>query len=118
MTWLSTQDPVLSSDWDAQLPKDLLRGDNSSAEWINLNTGASIVLVPDGGWRGAQQGDYPSRYRVFHRTPQSAPVELTFAFLEKARNEGQFDQGLTGNKTYLRVRESCIAEIERILSEH
>lgn len=118
MAWLSTGTGTLTEGWDVYLQERIFREDKTDAEWINLNTGASLVLVADGGWRGAQHGTYESRYMVFLRGGQAAPVEMTPAFLGKARNGGAFEKDRTGSETYADVRRSCITEIERILEDH
>lgn len=118
MAWLSTGSSKLTEGWDSFLQPKIKFEDRTDAEWINLNTGASLVMVADGGWRGAQYGTYRSHYRVFLRGSQAAPVEMTFAFLGHARNGGVFDKGQTGSDNYSEVRNSCVAEIERILKEH
>lgn len=73
--------------------------------------------VSVGGWRGAQYDDYRSCYRVFLRAGQAAPVEMTSAFLGGARSRGVFENGRSGTDTYNAVRDSCVAEMERILQE-
>lgn len=118
MAWLSTGSSKLTEGWDAYLQPRIRFEDRTDAEWINLNTGASLVMAADGGWRGAQHGTYRSHYRVFLRGGQAAPVEMTFAFLGDARNGGVFDNGGSGSDNYSAVRRSCIAEIERILQDH
>lgn len=115
MTWLSTGTQNLTEGWGEYLKDKIKSEDRTDAEWINLNTGASLVLVADGGWRGAQHGDYKSRYRVFLRTAGVNPVEMTFAFLRNARNGGAFDEGKSASDTYKAVLRSCKAEIECIL---
>lgn len=117
MAWPSTGSSKLTEGWDTYLRPRIKFEDRTDAEWINLNTGTSLVMAADGGWRGAKHGTYRSHYRVFLRG-QFDPVEMTFAFLGDARNGGVFDKGHTESDNYSAVRHSCIAEIERILKEH
>lgn len=118
MTWLSTGTKSLTEGWTEYLQGKIKLEDRTDAEWINLDTGASLVMVADGGWRGAQHGNYKSRYRVFLWGSRATPVEMTFAFLGRARNGGEFEDGKSGGDNYSEVRRSCIAEIERILQAH
>ncbi|MBT2538798.1 hypothetical protein [Arthrobacter sp. ISL-69] len=118
MAWLSTETATLTEGWGEYLQGRVVFDDIRSVEWINLNTGGSLVLVADGGWRGAQHGTYESRYRVFFRGGQTDPVEMTSAFLRGSRNAGMFEKDRKGSDTYADVQRSCIIEIERILNDH
>ncbi|MDJ0318861.1 hypothetical protein, partial [Arthrobacter antibioticus] len=117
MTWLSTGTKTLTEGWGEYLQDKIKSEDRTDAEWVNLNTGASLVMVADGGWRGAHHGEYKSRYRVFLRAAGANPMEMTFAFLQNARNGGAFEESKSAAETYSAVQRSCKAEIERILHD-
>lgn len=111
--WIESPRP-LSAGWEAQLEQlGLTRTDRVDQEWIDLDSGCSIALVANGGWRQAA-GDEPgpAEYRLYHRAPTGQVLDLTGAVL---RDRGQFDRTARGASAYTGAFADCRELIGRLL---
>jgi len=84
------------------------------AEWLNLDTGASILLLGDGGYEDMAKG-YAGRYVALHRIPGCPITDLTFALLREALNGGKYLADETGSDVYGAVLISCEEQIDQWL---
>lgn len=104
--------------WERYLKETLKfeRTDRTDHEWINLNTGARIALVANGGWRQAQYNeDGPSEYRLMYRSPAGEIQEITTHVFGTSAVQFLRGEGIHGGATYASVQEECIAHIDELL---
>jgi hypothetical protein len=100
--WIQTGTSELTGSWEAELTSlGLIRVDRGDVEWFNLESGSSIVLANDGGWREPEW----SRYRVFHRSATGLVSEISFGMIG---GEGKYDPTQTGSGTYEAAYTRCV----------
>lgn len=112
--WVFLEMGAVNKKWEEDLKEyHLLRTDKTDAEWVDLDSGCSIALVSDGGWREAQYDEErPSRYRAFHRGPGGLVEEVTRPLVGE---NGEFDRSKEGSSTYTSVRDRLVTTITNLL---
>lgn len=89
----------------ADLRKQTVREDCTDQAWLNLDTGARIILACDGGWKEP----LTARYKVLHYAPgenTSTDISINVAHLVNMN----FDGELMGIERYRRpYREGRLA---------
>ena len=94
--WIDTDSSRLPEGVEDELKElDVKRVDRSDHVWLNLETGAAVMLICDGGWRDAPE----SAFKVFHRNPNNGALhDVTQGML--GRDPVPFDETATGGDTY------------------
>jgi hypothetical protein len=93
--WFDTGSKTLPAGIDAELAKRIERDDRTDHTWLNVDTGAVVVVACDGGWRTAST----SQYKAFYRAPGAVDIiDVTFALT--GRLEFPFDPDQGGSNTY------------------
>lgn len=75
--WIETGTKTLPAKVAKHLDATLTREDNTDHVWVNLDTGALLVLACNGGWRSAES----AFYKLFLYAPGAEPYDVTFAVL-------------------------------------
>jgi hypothetical protein len=95
--WIDTGADRLPAGVREQLTEQQIRReDRDDRVWINLESGAMVVLISEGGSRTAGQ----SAFKVFHRTPGAdGPLnEITFGMLGDSSEP--YEEADTAGDTY------------------
>lgn len=114
--WTERSSSLLSDLWKGDSLGAVRRTDRTDTEWLNINTGASLVLVTDGGWEEASDEVNPSRFRVFTRVPNGPVHEMTTEVLGRTTRSGKFDPTKTGSDTYQGIHRECRAAVYAFLN--
>ena len=110
--WIETGSGQLPDGVEEQLvARGVVRDDRSDNVWINLDTGAILVLACSGGWRTAGT----SHYRVFHRASGGVGELIDVTFGVVGTSDTRFDVDETGSDTYSDLRNSLSARITETL---
>lgn len=96
--------------WQAVEGFHLEDGNSIQTHWLNLDTGARLCLIADGGWRDPER----ARMRLFYRSPAGEQDELELLLRLHARNGGRFELE-DGSEAYVRVAASCRDVVETTL---
>lgn len=100
-----------------QLPDDLdekvtsligRREDREDASWLNVETGARVILAANGGWREAER----SAFYAMHISPTGVVTDVSHGLLGGAV---AFDASATGADTYSAQRRAAVEHLENLL---
>ena len=98
-----------TNDWEAELKQRLSkREDRTDHEWFDLDSGCTIVLGCDGGWRDPTN----SMYRLFHSTAHGQVTEISSALGTTKRS---FDATREASDTYGEVEQTLVARVSELL---
>lgn len=105
----------INSQIPAHIQEDIAtktrREDNTDRIWLNINTGALIVLACDGGWRDPEN----ARYIILHYAPGAGvSTDITYPVVVDHR-ELAFDARETGAAAYNAARNAGTKAIEAFL---
>lgn len=79
--------------------------------WFNLDTGARLCLMADGGW--GEPGS--ARMRLYHRSPAGVDTDLS-DLLDGARNGGWYEEGEeSATAAYLAVDADCVRLVHELI---
>lgn len=101
--------PLTGDWWETLQALCAVRDDETDIEWFDLDSGCSVVLACDGGWRDAAA----SRFRLFHRAATGVVTELS-ELLGPPR-EAAFDASQRGSDSYSRVLTVLEDRVEALL---
>lgn len=110
--WIDTGSRTLPAGVEEQLVAlRLVRDDRSDNVWVNIDTGATLILACDGGWRHPNS----SRFLIFFRAPGGVDelLDVTHALTEQRVS---FDPTQTGSGTYDTIREEIIQDVSARIS--
>lgn len=85
------------------------RVDREDASWINLDTGARVVLAANGGWRDPEG----SAYHAVHVSPDGSVTDVSYGLLGGLVS---FDTSATGSDTFTHRRQAAFEYIESVLN--
>jgi hypothetical protein len=106
--WIDTGSSRLPDGTEEKLrEQSVVRVDRSDHVWINLDTGAALVLACSGGWRTASR----SGFQVFLRAPGGLGQLLDVTFGLIGTTYASFDGDQEGSATYSGLYRSLVAKI-------
>lgn len=90
---------IVGADVDVETVARDMQDKGRDREWLNVDTGARVLLVIQGGWRTAQRypKTVPAKLRVFYAAPAAGAdhvEEITDTLLPNGA--GEFDRGTAG----------------------
>ncbi len=99
----------LPSDIDEAITRSIgRREDRGDSVWLNVSTGARVVLAANGGWRTATD----SAYHALYVSPTGEVIDATYGLLG---GKVRFDTSQKGGDTFTERRKSCVEHIEKVL---
>lgn len=99
----------LTNSWDNELTQRLVkREDRTDHEWFDLDSGCTVVLGCDGGWRTPAT----SVYRLFHATAHGLVTEISNALGNTKRT---FDTSREASGTYAEVERTLVTRVAELL---
>ncbi|WP_454262400.1 hypothetical protein [Pseudoxanthomonas mexicana] len=101
--------PQLPSDIDQAITVAIgKREDREDSAWLDVSTGARLVLAANGGWRTAKD----SAYHALYVSAAGEVIDVTYGLLG---GKVPFDASQTGSDTYSPRRAACVKHIETVL---
>ena len=113
--WIDTGSSKLPDGTEEQLRQQkVVRDDRSDYVWVNIDTGAALILACNGGWRTAST----SGFQLFLRTPGGVGplIDVTFGLLRTSYAE--FDATQEGSDTYSAIYRSLVEKVTKVLDAY
>lgn len=104
--WIDTGLDKLPAGFEKALEElGLPREDRTDAVWMDLSSGAQLILACIGGWRASAR----SYYLLFYVSPSGVLADITFAVL--GTSTVNFDRDAEGANSYRDIRKLAVAAV-------